>query len=146
MATTLKISNGDVVVNASNGRPKLIGNPVNEEDKAKSREKTLQDLRRGLSLERVRNGTTAALQNLVGTVPQFGSATISILINRQIRGMFSFMLKQQNKRPAIRPRSERFYSISRLQIIPEGNKTDFRFRLGVRTADKGNTEISGVVG
>lgn len=146
MATTFKISNGDVVVSTSNGRPKLIGNPINEEDRAKSKEKTLQDLRRGLSLERVRSGTTAALQNLVGTVPQFGTTSIALLINRQIRSMFSFMLREQSKRPHIRPRSERFSSISRLQVIPEGNKTDFRFRLGVKTADQGTTEISGVVG
>ena len=146
MATTFKMSNGDVVMNTSNGRPKTIGNPVGEEDRAKSREKTIQDLRRGLSLERVRNGTTAALQNLVGSVPQFGSTSIAILINRQIRSMFSFLIKEQRKRPNIRPKSERFSSISRLQVLPEGNKTDFRFRLGVRTADKGVTETSGVVG
>lgn len=146
MATTFKIINGDVVMNTSNGRPKLVGNPIYEEDKAKSREKVNQDLRRGLSLERVRSGTTAAIQNLVGTVPQFGSTSIAILINRQIRSMFSFILKEQSKRPNIRPKSERFYSISRLQILPESNRTGFRFRLGVKTADRGETGISGVVG
>lgn len=146
MATTFKINLQDVVFNTSRGRPKLVGNEVGEENQAKSREKVLQDLRRSLSLEAIRNGTTAALQNLIGSVPQFGTSSISILINRQIRSMFAAMLREQSKRPNVRPKSERLTKISILQVLPEANRTDFRFKLGTRTADRGSVIVSGFVG
>ena len=50
MATTLKVRNGDIVVNGSTGRPKLIGNKAGEDDLVKSKEKNTQDMRRCLSI------------------------------------------------------------------------------------------------
>lgn len=147
MAFTFKIENGDVAMNLSNGRPKTVGNDLGENDRGKAIEKTRQDLHRSLSLEAIRAGTTAGIQNLVGTVPQFGSSAIAVLVNRQIRSMFSAILREQGKRPDARPTSERFSSISLLRVFAEsGSKTGFRFRLGVKTIDNTNIEVSGVVG
>jgi hypothetical protein len=103
-------------------------------------------LQRCLSLELIKNGTTAGLQNLVGTVPQFGSSGISALINRSIRNMFSSILREQNKRPDARSAYERFNSISLLRVYPDENKTGFRFRLGVKTFNGTITNMSGIVG
>jgi hypothetical protein len=147
MAITFKVVNGDVSMNTSNGRPKTIGNDIDENDAGKAIEKTNQDLKRSLSLVGIRSGTTAGLQNLIGTVPQFGSSAIAVLVNRRIRSMFAAILREQSKRPDARPSSERFKNISTLRVFPvEGSKTSFRFRLGVRTTNRAITELSGIVG
>lgn len=148
MATTFKVVNGDISVSASSGRPNIIGNTIGENDPAKAAEKNRQDLYRCLSLETIKNGTTAGLQNMVGTVPKFGSSAISILVNRRIRSMFAAILTEQNKRPSIRPFSERFKLISLLRVFPanDNSKTNFRFRLGVKTVKGSTAEITGVVG
>lgn len=147
MATTFKVVNGDVTMNTSSGRPKTIGNDIGETDSGVSSFKTKQDLHRCLSLVTLRNGTTAGLQGLIGTVPNFGASAIAVMVNRRIRSMFAAILREQNKRPSIRPNSEKFKSISVLRVFPsKDDKTGFRFRLGVRTVNRSVTEISGIVG
>jgi len=134
MATTFKIKNGDVVFNTSSGRPKTIGNEIDGTDSAKAKEKTGQDLQRCLSLAKVNNGTTADIISLVGTTPDIGASTASLLLNRQIRAMFSNILTQQALRPFARPRSERMALIASLRVLQDkGDPTKFRFTLGVKT-------------
>lgn len=150
MATTFKISNGDVVLSQVTGRPELIGNAIEEgiiaKDNGAARSKLRQDLARSLSLERVRAGTTANIQSIIGIVPQFGAQTVSLLVNRQIRDMVSAIIREQSKRPNVRPPSEKIRSISKLQVFPD-NRTDastaFRFRLGIRTQDARGFDLTG---
>jgi len=147
MATTFKIVNGDVAMNTSSGRPKTIGNEIGNDDAGEAIAKTYQDLYRCLSLNSIRNRTTAGLQNLVGTVPQFGTSAIAVLVNRRIRDMFSAIIREQAKRPNIRPKSERFSRISVLRVFPiAGSKTSFRFRLDVKTINADIVKISGAAG
>jgi len=147
MAITFKISNGDYVINDSTGRFKTIGNRLGQNDPDQAQLKNNQDLRRCLSLSRVSNNSTAALDKIVGTVPETGTKSIAILINRQIRSMFSAILRLQRLRPRARPDSEKFSAISILKVFMEsGSKTSFRFRLGVRTVNRDNIDITGSVG
>lgn len=143
MAFTFKIVNGDVSMNTSSGRPKTIGNDIGENDPGQATFKTKQDLRRCLSLVTIRNGTTAGLQSLI-VMP---ASTIIVMINRRIRSMFAAILREQSKRPDVRPNSEKFKNIEVLRVFPsKDDKTGFRFRLDVKTIDKSIVEISGVVG
>lgn len=147
MATTLKIANGDVIINTSTGRPKLIGNAVGENDTAKSREKTVQDIRGSLSIARNRNGTGAGISELVGRLQGNGINSVPILLNKRIRDMFSNILRLQRRRLNIRPASERFTRISFLQIFRDKNApTNFRFRLDVKTSTGETLTQSGTVG
>jgi hypothetical protein len=135
MATTMKVKNGDVVLNGTTGRPKLIGNVSGENDTTKSKEKAVQDLQRCLSINRVTNGTGAAISELVGVVSGSGGfSSISILVSNRIRGMFSAILAAQRKSQVQRSDGERFRAITFLQVLPNANsKTDYKFRLDTKT-------------
>ena len=153
MATTFVISNGDVVMSQITGRPNMVGNPlvdgIVQDDPAQARLKVRQDVRRSLSLERVRAGTTANIQSIIGTVPQFGASAVALLVNRQIRDMVSTIIRAQSVRPNVRPPSEKIRSISRLHVYPDkaaNDGTTFRFRLGLRTQDSNNVNITGLLG
>jgi len=147
MALTFSISNGDVVMGTNSGKPTLIGNDVNEDDIGKAKIKNSQDIKRCLSLELIQDGTTAGLQQLVGTTPQFGSSAISSLVNRRIRTMFSSILREQAKRPNARSRYERFQAIAVLRVYPyESSRTSFRFKFGVKTTNNTITNVNGLVG
>jgi hypothetical protein len=147
MAITLKISNGDFVINDSSGRFKTIGNRVGQDDPDQATQKNSQDLKRSLSLGRVPNGSTANIVRLVGTVPESGSQSVALLINRQIRNMFASILRLQRLRPNVRPNREKFSSISTLRVFKEtGERTRFRFRLGVKTTNKEIVTITGALG
>lgn len=152
MATTFKISNGDVVIPKSTGRPRMIGNPIVEgnvtRDPGNARSKIRQDLIRGLSLGRVRNGTTANIQSIIGTVTQIGQSAVALLLNRQIRDMVSAIIREQNARPNVRPPNEKIQAISVLKVFPDNTRNDntsFRFRLGIRTRARNIEELSGIV-
>lgn len=152
MATTFKILNGDVVLSQATGRPTLIGNSIDNNtvtrNSTESKNKIRQDLVRGLSLERVRTGTTANIRSIIGTVPQFGASAVALLVDRQIRDMISSIVRQQSKRPNVRPPNEKIKAISTLQVFPNkqsnNTKTSFRFRLGVQSQDGGT--ISPITG
>ena len=134
MALTFKITNGDVELNTSTGRPKLIGNSLNENVIAKAKEKTSQDMRRSLSINRIRNGTGAGISELVGMTSSVGDASMKVLLQRQILNMFSSIIRQQNIRSNVRPRNERLASITLFRIIPDAvSKTAFNFKLDVVT-------------
>lgn len=147
MAITFKISNGDVIMGTNSGKPTIIGNEVNEDDIGKAKIKNIQDIKRCLSLEPLLDGTTAGLQKLVGTVPQFGSSAIASLVNRRIRSMFSSILREQAKRPNARSQYERFSAISVLRVYPyESSRTSFRFKFGAKTTSNVITSVNGLVG
>jgi hypothetical protein len=144
MATTFKISNGDVVVNTSTGRSKLIGNEINESNGPKAKEKANQDLKRSLSITRLRDGSGAGLAEIVGNTDAFGITSTQILLNKRIRQMFGALVFLQNKRRGIRPLQERFSNISLLRIFSAStDKTQFRFRLDVRTRSNENLVLAG---
>jgi hypothetical protein len=147
MATAFKISNGDVVVNNSTGRPKLIGNPLNETNREQSRLKTSQDLRRCLSINSIIDGSGAGLFEIIGNTDTIGITSTQILLNKRIRQMFAAVLRLQNQRLGVRPSSERFSNISLLRIFTENNdQTIFRFRLDVRTRLGNELTLSGLLG
>ena len=133
MATTFQISNGDVIVNNSTGRAKLIGNPVGETNEPQSKAKANQDLKRSLSINSLRDGSGAGLGELVGNTDAFGITSTQILLNKRIRSMFSALIILQGKRQSIRPAAEQFLNIALLRIFSENtDKTQFRFRLDGR--------------
>ena len=145
MATTMKVKNGDVVLNGTTGRPKLIGNVLGESDTTKSKEKSTQDLQRCLSINRVMNGTGAAISELVGVIGG-GLSSISILVSNRIRGMFSAILAAQRKSQVQRPDGERFRAITFLQVLPNANsKTDYKFRLDTKTFSNKTIVQSGTI-
>lgn len=147
MATTFKINNGDVVMNTSTGRPKLVGNTINENDPAKAREKTSLDLQRSLSIERLSDGSGAGIIELVGNVEEIGASSAQSLLNRRIRNMFSSILSLQRRRPGARPASERFARIILLIINADRqDPTTFRFRLDTQTAEGLRQTTSGTIG
>ena len=148
MATTFKIINNDVVLSNVSGRPNLIGNVINENVLSKAKNKTSQDMRRSLSINRIRNGTGAGINELIGTTRDL-SQTLSarILLQRQILNMFRSLIRQQNIRPNVRPNNEKFNKITLFRILPEtGTKTAFRFRLDVTTEGGGVIIESGIIG
>lgn len=146
MATTFKIRDGDVVLNPANGRAVLIGNIISGEDKAKAREKTVQDIKRSLTLSRLPNGDSAAIEELVGKVGDVGLISIQLLTNRRIRSMVNNLIRLQNKRFGIRPLSEQINSIGFLQTFQDpSDPTKFKFRLDVRTRTE-EIALSGTVG
>ena len=146
MATTMKVRNGDVVLNGTTGRPKLIGNVVGGDDTTKSKEKAVQDLQRCLSINRVMNGTGAAISELVGVIDGAGLSSISMLVSSRIRGVFSAILSAQRKAQINRPAGERFRVISFLQVLPNTNsKTDYKFRLDTKTFSNKTIVQSGTI-
>jgi len=153
MATTFIVQNGDITLSQITGRPNMVGNVIVENfvqaDPAQSRSKVRQDIARSLSLVRVRAGTTANIQSIIGTVPQFGASAVSLLVSRQIRDMISAIIREQSLRPSVRPTNEKIRAISKLQVFLDkqaGNNTSFRFRLGLRTQDDSIFELTGTAG
>ena len=61
MALTFKITNGDVEMNGSTGRPKMVGNDIKENILSKAKEKTSQDIREMLSISKILNGAGAGI-------------------------------------------------------------------------------------
>jgi hypothetical protein len=146
MATTAKVKNGDVVINGSTGRPKIIGNATNENDNTKSKEKVIQDLQRCLSINRVPTGTGAAISELVGTIDGAGLSSITMLVTSRIRSMFAAILSAQRRNQINRPAGERFRVISLLQVLPVlGSKTDYKFRLDTKTFSNETITQSGSI-
>ena len=146
MAQTFKIFDGDVEVNGSTGRPKLIGNAVNEDNIANAREKTSQDMRGALSIDRILSGAGAGIAELVGVMQQTGFLSTRVLLQRQINNMFKSLIRLQNKRPAARPDNEKFSKITLFRIVSNpGSKTSFKFRLDVVTEGGGTLTQSGTV-
>lgn len=146
MATTLKVANGDFVVNGATGRPKTIGNNIGVSDKAASKEKSSQDLRGGLSINRIASGAGAGISELVGVTQELGPDSTSILVSQRIRDMVLSIIKLQLRRSNIRPVGEKFSRVSLLQVIPKDDKTSFRFRLDVRTLANETLTQSGSLG
>jgi len=133
MATTFEIKSGDIVVNRSNGRPRIIGNIVGNNSPIQAKKKSNQDLQRSLSIGRISNGTGAAINELQGTVGTIGSSGVSILMMQQINNMFSSILAVQAIRPEIRSLNERFSTINTLLVTPNSDNVSFRFYLDTST-------------
>ena len=133
MAITFKITNGDAEFNDSTGRPKTLGNEVGEEDKSRAKEKATQDVRRGLSINRLLTGDSAAINELAGIEQDGGMLSVQGLLSRNIIDMHSNLIRLQRLRPNVRPISERFAKITFLQIIRDASKVSLRFRIDFQT-------------
>ena len=147
MAITFQINNGDVLINTSTGRPKLIGNDItiNENSTSKASMKVSQDLRGGLSTNRIRSGAGAGINELVGLVPSLGTGFISISLNKQIRDMFSSILRLQKLNVNSRPPSEKLSKIVAFIIIPGVDQTSFKFKLDAITISGETITQSGTI-
>ena len=148
MALTFKIFDGDIEINGSTGRPKLLGNDINEDDLFKSKEKAIQDMRGGLSIDRIRSGAGAGIAELVGVIQQNGFLSTRVLLQRQINNLFSSLIRLQSIRPDVRSNNELFSKITLFRIISSpaiGGKTAFKFRLDVVTKGGGTLTQSGTV-
>ena len=145
MATTFEIQNGDAVVKNITGRPSMIGNIINENDVGKARSKTSQDLRRCLSISRIRDGSGAGINDLIGTLEGGGFASVSILVKNRIRSMFGAIQSLQRKRSDVRPLNEQFSTITTLIVTQLPDKTSYRFRLDTRTAAGRTISQSGII-
>ena len=133
MAITFKITNGDVEFNGSTGRPKTLGNDLEENDLVKAKNKATQDIQRSLSLDRISTGDTAAINELAGLEQDGGAVPAQILLNRQIRDMHSNLIRLQRLRSGVRPDNEKFARIVFLQTIRDTDKTTLRFRVDFQT-------------
>jgi hypothetical protein len=145
MATTFEIQNGDVVIKNVTGRPSMIGNVVGENDAGKSHIKSAQDLRRCLSISRIKDGTGAGINDLIGTLEGSGFASVGILIKNRIRSMFTSVQSLQKKRLEVRPPNERFNTITSLIVTQRPDRTSYRFRLDTKTYAGGTIGQSGVI-
>jgi len=89
MATTFKIIDGDVVVNTSTGRPALIGNDINENVAYKAKEKATQDIKGGLSINRINSGAGAGINELIGIMQQVGFTSTKTIPGRAKAGQIT---------------------------------------------------------
>lgn len=134
MAISFEIKNGDVTVSKITGRPNIIGNLIGQDDPDQSRRKTSQDMKRCLSINRIKDGSGAGITEFVGAIDGAGFGSISILLKSRIRSMFTAILRLQRKRLSVRPAAEQFSDIKSLQVVSIPNdRTAYKFRLDTRT-------------
>jgi hypothetical protein len=146
MATTFKVQNGDVVIKNITGRPSMIGNVVGAYDAGQARDKTAQDLRRCLSISRLKDGSGAGINDLVGILDGGGGfASVAILVKSRIRSMFTSICALQRKRVNVRPPNEQFKDISALIVTQLSDKTSYKFRLDTKTVAGGTITQSGTI-
>jgi len=147
MSTTFAILNGDVQISTMNGKPSLIGNDVTvgANDPGQAALKTNQDMVRCLSLPRLPDGTTAALDELQGATGQIGADSTSMLITQYIREMFSNILVQQQARANTYTAAEQFNKILNLQVSPSNDQTSYYFFLQVQTVQGSLVNQNGVI-
>ena len=145
MALTFKITNGDVEINGSTGRPKMVGNDIKENILSKAKEKTSQDIREMLSISKILSGAGAGIADLIGVVHQVGFLSTKVLVQRQITSSFNNLVRLQSLRPGVRVLNERFSRITLFRILQDKDRTSFRFRLDVVTDGGGNVSQSGTI-
>ena len=146
MATTFRISNGDVVVKSVTGRPDMIGNILDGNDAGKAREKVIQDLKRCISISKIRDGSGAGIVELAGMVDGVGIGSVAVLIKTRLINMFTAILQLQKKRVNIRPSNERFNNINRIMVTPDvSDKVAYRFRIDTKTVSGGTIVQSGTI-
>ena len=145
MATTFEIASGDVVVNNVTGRVNMIGNVAAETDIGKAHIKCVQDLRRCLSIVRLQDGTSAGINELVGSINRGGFGSISILIKARIRSMFDAIRTRQKERPSVRPLSEKFKEITTILVTSMPDNTSYKFRVDTTTFRGETIKQSGII-
>lgn len=147
MSVTFAMFNGDVQVSSMNGKPTMIGNDVTTgaNDPGQSALKTSQDMIRCLSLPRLPDGTTAALDELQGATGQIGADSTSMLITQYIREMFSNILVQQQIRANTYTAAEQFNKINNLQVSPSTDQTSYFFFLSAQTVQGSLVTQNGVI-
>lgn len=146
MALTFKITNGDVVLNTSSGKPVMLGNDLNENIASKAKDKASQDLGGALSINRIRSGAGAGISELVGVMQEVGFISTKVLLQRQITNMFSSLIRLQSIRSGVRPNNERFSNITLFKITQNPyNGTLYNFRLDISTVGGGTIVKSGTI-
>jgi hypothetical protein len=138
MTTTIKIVNGDWVIDRRTGRPVTVADG----------EKLRQDVRENLTIARQPNGFGAGLEDIVGVVED--PFVIRSLIQQRIRESTNTMQRLQDRtQRGQRPANERIQRIEKLDVYPTtiggGNvKTGFAFSLQVRSEAGTTAIVSGV--
>lgn len=132
MTRTIKIENGDWVMDRTTGRPVMLDASDGTNTKVR------QDLRECLSINPLTNGFGAGLDLLIGqdADPYAMQASLQRAIRRAVVAMQRL---QQQFQVSKRPASERIATIASLQVVPAGapgsasSKTSFSFKLAVLT-------------
>jgi hypothetical protein len=137
MTVTVRVVNGDVVLNRATGRPELI----------QDRPKLRQDVRQMLSQRTSPDGFGTGLDELIGkpSDPFAIRAQISTRVRSGVRAMQSL---QDRFHFASRTREERLVRVANLRVgLASQNgqlsRTTFTFRLDVLSAAGTNTLIGG---
>lgn len=137
MSQTLKIVNGDVVINSASGRPISVSNEI----------KLRQDIKEFFSIDVQPSGFGSGLEQLIGLVEISPDAFIT-MADRQIRdGISEFMRLQVAEQRIFRPGTESILGIS--GVIIERDTTDptrFYFRVNFITTDGKQFSITNSVG
>lgn len=134
MAQTLKITNGDVVINSATGKPNMVADGI----------KLRQDLAEFFTVNVQPSGFGAGIEQLIGVV-EISPAIFVSATDRQIReGMDIFKSLQQSETQIPRPPEEKILTLSYLQVEQDPtNPTQYYFRANILT-EKG-TELPLVV-
>lgn len=126
MSNTLKVSSGDVVINASNGRPLTVSGS----------NKLRQDITEFFAVDIRPNGFGSGIEQLIGLIEISQDAFIT-MVDRQIRDGVNAIIQLQNEDPRIsRDNTEKLIGVT--GIIVERDTTDqtkFYFRVNFKTAD-----------
>jgi hypothetical protein len=137
MSETFKVFDGGWVINPATGRPVMISEA----------EKTSQDVRENLSIEKQSNGFGAGLEDLIGEVmDQFN---FQMQATRQTRSSITALQRLQDRYlPAQRSIYERISGISLLRVQPvtgSDGKTQYSFRLSIATVAGEIVTVGGVI-
>lgn len=137
MSSTFKVTNGDVIINQSNGRPSLIAN----------RDKLRQDIKEFFSVNIMPNGFGSGIEQLIGLIEISPDAFVT-MTDRQIRdGVNEFIRLQVSDYRIPRSIDERIIGVS--GVIVERDTSDltkFYFRVNFITADGKQYSVSNKIG
>lgn len=135
MTTTYMIENGDWVIDARTGRPKIVAD----------REKLRQDVNELLTIEVQSNGFGTSLDSLIGLAAS--PVSVRALIQQRVRdGVTTFQRLQTEFHLRQRPRSERVLRIRELIVSQIANsRTRYAFQLKITPTDAIPLAVGGIL-
>lgn len=135
MASTFKMDDGDITINAANGRPTLISGAA----------KTSQDIKEFFTIEILPNGFGAGIEQLVAIVEVSANMFVSV-IDTQIRdGLAVFIGLIRNDPRIPRIAAERIIGASNIQVsVDPLDPTKFYFSVNILTENGLSTQFTNI--